>query len=177
MLDTTRALLAVLATSLLPACQFPEYDITEVELGAGGGGANGDAGAPAELPEDCRLFREGSKSYLACESILNFAEAEAVCESQGRQLVRIDSEAENDVVTDLARNLGPYVWLGAKQEGSAFQWLDGTVFYDDGEVPGAYSNLVLPASDHDSTLRCVQLENSGAWTAARCTDTQQFVCE
>jgi hypothetical protein len=125
------------------------------------------------LPEDCRQV----SGYLACASILEFAEAEAVCESVDRQLVRIDDAAENDVVTAIGHGLGPYVWLGAKKEGSAFEWLDGTVFYDEGEVRGVYSNLVLRSSDNDSTLRCVQLENSGVWTAAHCTDTQQFICE
>jgi hypothetical protein len=194
MLDPTRALLAVLATSLSAACQFPDYDIIEAQLGgsgadsspedepspAGAGGAGSDGGgsnvtagsAPA-LPEDCRL----ANGYFACAQIVNFEAAEEVCESQGRKLARIDDATENAVVTEIARTLGPYVWLGAKKEGSGFEWLDGTVFYDDGEVHGVYSNLVLRSGNDDTTLRCVQIENSGAWTPAHCTDTQQFICE
>lgn len=191
MLDTTRALFAVLAMSLLPSCQFPDYDIIEAQLGGGGadsapdeqpppGGASSGASGPsstagrsAALPEDCRLVDR----YVVCASILDFAAAQAICEAQGRQLLRIDDADENDAVTKLARALGPYVWIGAKKEGDAFEWLDGTVFYDGGAVRGVYSNLVPPPSDEDATLRCVQLEDSGVWTAAHCTDTQQFVCE
>lgn len=120
-------------------------------------------------------------SYMACAGSYDFADAEAKCQAQGMHLIRVDSDAENELALDFAEQLGPYVWLGGsnRQDSDVFAWNDGDPFYRSGApIPGRYHNFAA-GQPQSMPISCVQLEraNSGAWSNTRCTDTQELLCE
>jgi hypothetical protein len=130
-------------------------------------------------PKGCVGTARLGVGYMQCGSIVTFANAEEACQAQGMHLVKIDSAAENELVLELTKDVGPYVWIGAKSEQTGvFDWLDGSPLYDDGNVAGVYESFGPDEPGITATRRCLQLEQpSGRWSSTACTDTQELVCE
>lgn len=129
-------------------------------------------------PDNCTPEIIGDHTYMRCgPPSLTFDQAESRCEVYGMHLAVIEDAAENELL--IKRKTDPYIWIGGiSAEEGVFQWVTGTVFYDNGSVPGVYQNFATGGPDSDDkTLRCVQFESGGLWSAAHCTDTQAYICE
>jgi hypothetical protein len=148
-------------------------------------GLDGDCRATLDeptCPAGCDGVVLNGRSYMACAQGATWSEAEVLCQAQEMHLIRIDDEAENNVMVELARGLGSYVWLGGSSLISAgsYAWLDGTDFYADGAaVDGVYHNFEPGQPVEDAGRNCVQLHDSanGPWSNAPCSDVKPYVCE
>ena len=135
-----------------------------------------DVGCPA----GCTGTTVAGVSTMACSISSTFDQAQARCQAQLMNLIRIDGGGENELAVELARTIGSYVWIGGsnRQDETRFEWTDGTAFYDDGAaIPGVYQNFGPDQPLADPERRCVELHDStGFWHNAPCSDRLQFIC-
>ncbi len=149
---------------------------------------NGICGDPDDCAPvaGCTPIRYEGKPYWFCEGNYDWVEARDLCRSQpGLDLVRIDSQAENDFLVD---HITDSTWIGANDRDNEWDWFwaedpvdDGVQFWDGpyygDEVDGLYSNWD-PAQPNDTgTQDCAEIFTSGLWNDASCSGNRDFVCE
>ncbi|XP_057692862.1 galactose-specific lectin nattectin-like [Corythoichthys intestinalis] len=109
------------------------------------------------------------KCYIYQSEARDFADAEAVCQILGGNMVSITSDLENAVVQELS-DADTSVWIGLYDNIE-----DGTYFWTDG-TNNDYDNF--GDSQPDSTSgNCVEMETeSGTWLTEDCTNEYPYVC-
>lgn len=154
------------------------FDPVEADL-------SGFGGATQATPE-CVDAVAGGVAYRACASLENYADAASACALWGGTLVMLDSEREEQAVTDFAFSNGTAnYWLGATDlvEEGVWRWSDGRVFWSQQQVPegmfahwfdGEPNNAASPpASDED----CAYMYRRWGWNDADCSRERPYVCE
>ncbi|XP_077423406.1 macrophage mannose receptor 1-like [Vanacampus margaritifer] len=111
------------------------------------------------------------KCYIYQGEMRSFADAEAVCNILGGNLVSIHSDLECAVVQQLflANTGSPGAWIGLHEaiaDNDDFIWTDGTV----------EDFLNFDPADSD-TGDCVEMIlDSGLWETADCADLEEYIC-
>lgn len=89
----------------------------------------------------------------------------------GSHLVKIETKAENDYLTDL--HLDHESWIGANDIGTEglFRWLDGSKI--------GFSNWKRGEPNNNGNEDCVHLGNygHGLWNDDQCWNHKYFFCE
>lgn|GEM_PF-1792103 len=133
----------------------------------------------------------GGHCYSLNTNSANWTDARSFCRAKGANwdLVVIGSSAENDFVTSLL--LGN-TWTGANDQSTEGRWRwvdaatgsrDGTRFWDGGPTGTAYGGEFSrwgssqPQSDSYTARDCASTSTSGTWSAARCSDNLDSLCE
>ncbi|XP_077374131.1 snaclec CHH-B subunit beta-like [Festucalex cinctus] len=113
--------------------------------------------------------------YIYQEEERTFADAEAICNILGGNLVSIHNDLENAVVQQLifaGDNGDDKAWIGlhdAIEDDDDFIWTDGSV--------ENFLNFVGAMEPNDGTGDCVVLdEDDGGWSTADCTGDDEYVC-
>ncbi|MCG8556300.1 MAG: C-type lectin domain-containing protein [Proteobacteria bacterium] len=149
--------------------------------GAAGGGAAGDSGAAPPEPAPCGRHMHGGSVYLFCHDVMQWLDARGWCQAQGYDLVIIDDRGEDRWLWNTAaRESGlPGVdwWIGLHDPLGvyAFEWVDGTLAWDQG-TPLGYVNWApgRPAG----VGSCVEQDPfRGDWKEVGCAQRQAFICE
>ncbi|XP_057691725.1 lithostathine-1-beta-like [Corythoichthys intestinalis] len=111
--------------------------------------------------------------YIYEENPRLFADAEAVCNILGGNLVSIESALENAFVHEMfraGRASENALWIGLHDaiENQTFLWMDGTDF----------DFINWDASDPDTSAGdCVTMvESDGEWEVASCSDSNPYIC-
>lgn len=122
---------------------------------------------------DCIAAVEGASAYYYCVGAVPWSDAEASCGLKGATLVRIDGQAENDVVAaGAAQQVQGDLWIGIQYDGADWRWTDGAIATFLAWRPGA------PNGDGD----CAELDtlDSGLWNDVPCAladSTEGWICE
>lgn len=121
----------------------------------------------------CEMQLQGGSVYAYCLGGVNFEDAEAACVAQGTSLARIESQLENNLITQTAAQVadGDYS-IGLMLDADTWAWTDGTALTFDAWRPGA------PDSGDD----CAELDtlDAGLWNDIPCTasnSTVGWICE
>lgn len=156
-------------------------------------------------PMNCEGFAIGDDGYMFCPAERGFEQAQNICENNGMRLLRIESDDENDEITDTLRDIlgiddsgrtpnssQEGIWLYARdEEEGVWEWLgdDGYVFWEgngDGDsVDDAYTNWAEDQPNNtggnQDCLRLVLDESGdgdpGEWTDIGCGLEYRTVCE
>ncbi|XP_061629060.1 lactose-binding lectin l-2-like [Phyllopteryx taeniolatus] len=116
-----------------------------------------------------------SLCYIYEEELRSFADAEAICNILGGNLVSIHSGLENAVVLEVAKNGTAGFWIGLSDslEADDYIWTDGTrEDFTNFDV----TNPSLP-QPNSANGDCVQLDkNDGFWQTMGCADLAPYVC-
>jgi hypothetical protein len=166
------------------------------QAGAGGDsatpGASGAAGAgptPACTDSaDCTCAELAGHAYWFCTQHLYWNDAQSHCQTAGMDLVRIDSQAENDFLVDTGATRGVFTFnnfaqIGASSQAQAgeWRWPDGTLLWQGGSngdpVGGLYSNWDTMSPSGSGAARCSGILTSGIWQDRTCTGAEPFICE
>lgn len=165
--------------------------------GAGGnagsaatGGAGGDGPTPPGCTDttDCSCASNEGHAYWFCSGALDWEGAEAHCETQAMQLVRIDSQQENDFLVSSGASSGVFALNGFAQIGAndravagEWRWIDGELFWQGGPtgaaVGGAFSNWLASSPSASGVQQCSGLLDTGEWQVRSCTAVVPFICE
>ena len=117
--------------------------------------------------------------------------ASAACTAEDMQLVKIDDQAEQDLVHATATEVfgQPRNFLiGATDRDVQHQWVwpDGTPFWQGlgngsavGEQFANWRNTQPDNADSTASIDedCAIMEQAGTWDDKQCTDSFRFVCE
>eukprot|EP00961_Rhodomonas_salina_P019548 263360-Rhodomonas_salina.1 len=120
------------------------------------------------------LCTESGKCFYAPEGQKNWADAEADCsETYGATLASVLSEAENEIVKRLARNVGGEVWIGFNDI-----LTEGTFVWADGAASDAFTNWNSnEPNDFQGNEDCAELHgDNGLWNDDTCTNQVHYVC-
>lgn len=114
---------------------------------------------------------EATTCYVILPDADSWREARAGCLEWGGDLARIDSDAENDLLSEQTEG---DVWLGAGdflEEGN-FRWIDGEPVDDDGDwAPGQPDNF-------ENREDCLELRSfDDNWNDVPCTSSKRGLCE
>ncbi|XP_072036733.1 uncharacterized protein [Amphiura filiformis] len=116
--------------------------------------------------------------YFVSDNGLKYSDAKARCESLDSQLTSINSENENNFLTQKAVDAGSALWIGLDDlevEGT-FKWLDGSMF-----LPSSWhSSWVWSGNnnpDNSGNGDCTEIHDHGAWNDKHCSNSQRFVCK
>jgi hypothetical protein len=170
--------------------------------GAGGnGGAGGNSGTsgssgmggsggspPCTSTTDCTCDEFSGHAYWFCTSELTWDDSETQCESAGMQLVRIDSQAENDFLEDRGFTHGVFDLNGFAQIGTnsravagEWRWVDGTLMWLGGAagtaVDGAFANWFTASPSASGSKTCAGILLLGTWQDRSCTALVPSICE
>lgn len=136
-----------------------------------------DEAAPTNTACDgCTLLAIGDRSYAFCPSGATWDAARGHCTAAGGDLLRIDDEAENAAVTQLAEppsavGGGWFIGLSDAASRGAFTWVDGGPLTFTAWLAGEPND---GGGDED----CVEMDLAGGgWNDVPCTMTRAFVCE
>lgn len=170
----TLAFLSVIAA--LSACDDEDVPVD--------GSVAGD-GAPAVMCDGtddgfcpCSSSESGGRRYLFCPDVVTWEEARDNCRRFGYELVKIESEAEQERVWGVAEETEGDYWIGltdADTEGT-FVWSDGTALGGfapwANEQPDSGDDLV-----EEDCVELIQIEE-GRWNDRDCaTDYLDYICE
>ena len=133
---------------------------------------------------DCRFRTREGRLYYFCNWEADWEPARQFCQSKGLDLA-IDSDgAEHDWMVAQADPMdgwGQLRWIGGRQNGDAFVWVDGSpVPQPDGRwANNEPNNQGLP---FDGPADCLALVSPGPgwgtqWIDFKCGDSQKFTCE
>ena len=164
-----------------------------------GGGASGDAGsgeaggAGPTTPEcattpECSCAAHAGHAYWFCTGALEWEAAETHCETQAMQLVRIDSQQENDFLVSAGTQsdvfaLNGFAQIGANDRAVAgeWRWVDGEQFWQGGASGAAvgdlFSNWLATSPSASGVQQCSGLLDTGKWQVRSCTAIVPFICE
>lgn len=134
------------------------------------------------------LAGDPSHGYMFCTSLrkANWTDAKKSCEDQDMRLAWLDSDEENEAVTQKLDGLGSDVEIlfGATDQGNEGDWLwvGGDQFWegdDDGDaVAGRYSNWAQGTPNNTSNEDCALVNAmTGYWGDRSCNSTYPYVCE
>ena len=122
--------------------------------------------------------------YRYCGRATTFETAQAYCATRQEHLVRIDSEAELAVVSELGKNRDRWIDATYAAESDTWSWGDGRSFWQGGvdgvAIDGgfvAWAAQQPDVSDIAPGPVCGQLSRSGTWLATSCTAKLRFICE
>ena len=126
-----------------------------------------------EAETQCDFFRNGSHVYLICTNreLLSWFDAREYCESLGDELIRIDSQEEDELIYSMLGEIFFGAWMGyfdTAEEGT-FVWLDN--------VRRAYTNWGPNQPTQDPFQDCVRWTSDGTWDDHLCSARAGFVCE
>jgi hypothetical protein len=147
----------------------------------------GRCGSPSQCTKPdsvCSFAMRADIPYWFCENDRQFADARQRCQSVDMDLAAVESEGEDDFITD---HSDEHSFLGGSDQTAEGQWVwRGTdaPFWtgdDDGSAVGsAYENWRNDEpSDTFSSYDCMvkSLLSDGRWKAHPCTNHDAFVCE
>ena len=129
---------------------------------------------------ECDAQLAGHCYLLNCGADVNeeWAKARAICHDQGGYLMRIDSQAENDLVDVLNSDCGTEIYLGltdASSQGN-YYWVA-----ESGGGKPDYTNWGFGQPDEsDSGKHCVyveELNEEPVWWDGSCSADRAFICE
>lgn len=126
----------------------------------------------------CRVEVHADHRYLFCLDVVTWEEARDKCRGFGFELVKIESEAEQAFIWEIAEESGGDYWIGltdGETEGT-FVWSDESAL--GGFAP--WANEQPDSGDGDVEEDCVELIQSedGRWNDRDCaTDYLDYVCE
>jgi hypothetical protein len=151
-------------------------------------GAGGTTPIVCTATANCACVANVSGVYLFCQNKATATAAKAQCATQSMHLVRIDSQAEADMITNAGPLLGVfngdgYVTIGGSDEAKQgeWRWQDGTQFWQGGPngtaVGGLYSSWFTASPAATGTKNCAGILIFGSWQDHDCADPQEFVCE
>jgi hypothetical protein len=156
----------------------------------GGSTAGGGCGATT-CPTGCEPHEYGGHLYAFCSTPLARAEAEAVCETLGFQLVRVDDANEvawlrgvcfAAVGTNNSSTVWP--WLGANDIAvpGEWRWADGTQFWQGTQTGGPVGGLYAHWAQNQPVAKdsCATMQNNpidSLWSAQPCTSLHPYTCE
>jgi hypothetical protein len=151
-------------------------------------GAGGSATTVCTATADCACVANLNGVYLFCQNKLTATDARTYCITRGMHLVRIDSQAEADMITNEGPLLGVfngdgYVTIGASDEAKQgeWRWQDGTQFWQGGPngtaVGGLYSSWFTASPAATGIKNCAGLLIFGSWQDRACTALEPFICE
>jgi hypothetical protein len=166
-----------------PGCG-PTPGITEVC-----DGKDNDCDAIADNPGTCDGICRGSildgRTYMFCDSVKTFADAEASCRSKGMHLLRLDSAAEQQLVNAEAARLSVTPgWIGgfARDEDGVWRWIGGEVFWrggaDGAPEAGRFTSWGTGQPNdggQNHEQRC--LRAFGSWNDWECGIRLPYICE
>lgn len=158
------------------------------DAGSTGAGGAGPTPSTCVASTDCSCASHGGHEYWFCTGALAWAGAEALCESQSMQLVRIDSLQENDFLVSQGASSGVFGLNGFAQIGAndravagEWRWVDGELFWQGGPmgaaVAGAFSNWLASSPSASGVQQCSGLLDTGKWQVRSCTAVVPFICE
>ncbi len=181
--DLSRILLLSCTLAALCGCDSGEGDPDPTRDGAmpTGDGGMGEMVRCDGTPDGfcpCHGRTNGSTRYLFCPDTVTWDEAHDNCTRFGFQMVRIDSEAEQDFVWDAAQEVGGDYWIGLSDQDTEgeYEWSDGTAL-------GSYVNWAAMApnnGDGEVEEDCVEIlvPEDGRWNDRDCsTDYLDYICE
>ncbi|CAJ0569957.1 unnamed protein product, partial [Mesorhabditis spiculigera] len=114
-------------------------------------------GVLSSCPENWLYARELESCYLKIDNV-NFEQAQEECHQYGAALASIHSEAENQLIYDLAKENGTRysdhqaVLTGAVKVNGKWTWLDGTPFNFVAWAQGEPNNWQWPESQDDAKM-------------------------
>jgi hypothetical protein len=155
--------------------------------GASGAGGAGPTAACSDSA-DCTCDELAGHTYWFCTQHLYWNDAQAHCRTAGMDLVRVDSQAENDFLVDAGTARGVFEFnnfaqIGASSQAQAgeWRWPDGTLLWQGGSngdpVGGLYSNWDTSSPSSSGASRCSGILTSGIWQDRTCTGAEPFICE
>lgn len=121
----------------------------------------------------CAEVEEGDRKYQLCDTIRSWSEARAFCQSQGMDLLVLNSSQESTFIqSQMAQRLSiTDFWLGLSDletEGS-FVWVDGS--------PLTSSNWSSGEPNDSGGEDCAQIFSGGLWNDLPCGYSLPAVCE
>jgi hypothetical protein len=133
----------------------------------------------------CTSATFGGHTYWFCNNLRNWQTARSRCEAVGLNLVRIDSEGENDFIrTQIAARLWLFAWTGANDRAveGAWRWsFGGSQFWsgaaNGSPIPGMYSRWKAFQPDNFINQDCAQINLDGTWSDESCGNILSYVCE
>jgi hypothetical protein len=159
----------------------------------GGAGASSGSGGSGGVPDcqptaECSCEERQGHAYWFCTTALTWTQAEAHCETAGMQLVRVDSQAENDFLVDRGTASGVFDLNGFAQIGAndqavpgEWRWVDGTQLWSGdatgSAVNGAFSNWLMGSPSVGGVKNCAGILLLGTWQERSCTAVVPFICE
>jgi hypothetical protein len=116
-----------------------------------------------------------SQQYTFTEGAMTWYQARDDCIAQGRGLVKIASQADNDAVTTFSLGAGSDVWIGLNDLAEQGQY----VWVADGSPLGEFDNWFPGEPNHDrGTEFCAEFRYSNRnWNDETCTSSRTGVCE
>ena len=104
------------------------------------------------------------------------------------QLVRIDSQLENDYLLSTGMTSGVFTLNGFAQIGAndravagEWRWVDGEQFWQGGAngapVGGLFSSWLASSPSASGVQQCSGLLDTGNWQVRSCTAVVPFICE
>lgn len=157
-------------------------------IGAGGEGGAGPTPPACAATTDCSCASNAGHAYWFCKGALDADGAQAHCQTQAMQLVRIDSQLENDFLVSSGVAIGVFALNGFAQIGAndravagEWRWTDGELFWLGGPtgapVAGLFSNWLASSPSASGIQQCSGLLDTGKWQVRSCTAVVPFVCE
>ncbi|MBL8945959.1 MAG: hypothetical protein JNK45_22535 [Myxococcales bacterium] len=125
---------------------------------------------------DCTMLAVGDRSYAFCPGGATWDAAREHCTASGSDLLRIDDEAENTAVAQLAEppsgvGGGWFIGLSDAASRGAFTWVDGGPLSFTAWLPGEPND---GGGDED----CAEMDLAGGgWNDVPCSMVRAFVCE
>jgi hypothetical protein len=128
------------------------------------------ANTEGAIPTWCYEETWSSTSYIVCENVMDWEEAQEICESVDMNLITVDSSSEQSWLDGEASS---DVWIGlsdADSEGT-WRWVDGG--------SSTYTDWDSAQPDNDGNQDCTvaQTSSGGDWDDVDCSDHYYFVCE
>ena len=123
--------------------------------------------------------------YLVSSSFKSWSEALTYCRSLGGELVKINSQEENEFVLNLVRDKAAsvkQVWIGMSWDsnGQDFFWSDGSIPVYDNWATGEPNGFSLEPCTQMYTARAnsVNLPKraSGSWNDISCSADSKYPC-
>lgn len=144
-----------------------------------GGVAVVDAGPPPPIcieqtvsPDvSCVWHTTCDTGYWFCDSLLDWADAEAECVAIGGYLVSINTEEEQTFVYTIIASGDPWIGMQDIVEGT---W----IWSDETPLAGSYTNWNAGEPNNSGGEDCAQMYGAnGFWSDADCTDNHPYICE
>ena len=107
--------------------------------------------------------------YHYGQYIRTYLQAELSCQIIGGHLVEIQSEQENRVVSQMARN--HIVWIGYNDRAKTDHWIWTSTGKD-----GTFTKWGVPPDQANNGYKCAG-QSEKFWWRLRCLSGQRFVCE
>jgi hypothetical protein len=122
------------------------------------------------IPTWCEEKTWSSTNYVVCLNLMDWEEAQEVCESVDMFLITIDSSSEQSWMEGVTSD---DVWIGLNDMDieDSWEWIDGGT--------SSYTNWDTDQPDNYGNQDCVisQTSAGGEWDDMACSDSYDFVCE